>query len=146
VRDDFLEAFRAEFGDERCDYGEALQAYYDQGPPPQWEQNYLTSYAASHPHEDWAETVAHLLHLTDIADSFVASGLWSSQLPYAGWDPYADRDAERLIHTATGLTVGMNHVNRAMGLSDLYPFVLSDRARSKLRFAHHWLSGGQPYG
>ncbi|WP_420426783.1 zinc-binding metallopeptidase family protein [Algiphilus sp.] len=143
VRTDFLDAFRAEFGDERRDYGEALQAYYDNGPPPQWEQAYLTSYAASHPHEDWAETVAHLLHLTDIADSFVASGLWAPQLPSANWDPYAEADAERLIHTAAGLTVGMNHVNRAMGLSDLYPFILSERARRKLHFAHQWLSGAQ---
>lgn len=142
VREDFLNAFRSEFGDERLDYGEALKAYYDHGPPSQWEHEYLTNYAASHPHEDWAETVAHLLHLTDIADSFVAGGLSASQLPSADWDPYAEADAERLIHTAAALAVGVNHVNRAMGLSDLYPFVLSERARRKLHFAHQWLRYG----
>ena len=33
---------------------------------------------------------------------------------------------ERLIHIAASLVAGVNHVNRSMGLSDLYPFVLSD--------------------
>ena len=72
-----------------------------------------------HPHEDWAETAAHLMHLTDITDSFVAAGLSSSEMPGPGWDPYSEPDAYRLIHIAASLTVGMNHINRSMGLSDL---------------------------
>jgi len=38
--------------------------------------------------------------------------------------------------------MGVNHVNRSMGLSDLYPFVLSDFARHKLAFVHDWLRRG----
>lgn len=141
-RADFLDAFRAEFGDERQDYAAALRRHYEHGAPLDWKQEYLTSYASAHPHEDWAETAAHLLHLTDIADSFVASGLSSPHIPHPEWDPYAEPDAERLIHTAAALTVAVNHVNRSMGLSDIYPFVLSDRARRKLKFIHGWLRDG----
>ncbi len=142
IRDDFLDAFRAMFGDERIDYPGALQYHYQNGPPENWKQYYLTSYASSHPHEDWAETTAHLLHLTDIADSFTATGLSSPQIPSPNWDPYTETDSERLIHTAASLTVGVNHINRSMGLSDLYPFVLSDFARHKLAFVHKWLRRG----
>ncbi len=142
LRDDFLEAFRSMFGDERTDYTAALQHHYYNGPPSDWRQHFLTSYASTHPHEDWAETAAHLLHLTDITDSFVAAGLSSPDLSSPGWDPYAEPDAERLIRIAAALTTGVNHVNRAMGLSDLYPFVLSDAARQKLVFVHDWLRRG----
>lgn len=142
LREDFLDAFRAMFGDERIDYPKALQYHYENGPPAEWRQHYLTSYGSSHPHEDFAETAAHLLHLTDIADSFVATGLSSPQIPDSGWDPYSEPDPERLIRIAAELTVGVNHVNRSMGLSDLYPFVLSEHARYKLAFVHDWLRRG----
>ncbi|MGD7651461.1 putative zinc-binding metallopeptidase [Ralstonia pseudosolanacearum] len=33
-------------------------------------------------------------------------------------------------------------MNRSMGLSDLYPFVLSDVAMKKLAFVHDWLRRG----
>ncbi|MBS3805494.1 MAG: putative zinc-binding metallopeptidase [Oleiphilaceae bacterium] len=142
LREDFLDAFRAMFGDERADYPTALQRHYHDGPPPGWKLGFLTSYASSHPHEDWAETTAHLLHLTDITDSFVAAGLSSPELPHPGWDPYTEPDADRLIHVAASLVPGVNHINRSMGLEDLYPFVLSEAARRKLAFVHDWLRRG----
>ncbi|WP_282041760.1 zinc-binding metallopeptidase family protein [Halomonas alimentaria] len=142
LRDDFLDAFRNMFGDERVDYPSALQQYFHDGPPTGWQSSFLTAYASAHPHEDWAETAAHLLHLTDITDSFVAAGLSSPELPSPHWDPYMEPDAERLIRVAASLVAGVNHVNRSMGLSDLYPFVLSDAARRKLVFVHDWLRRG----
>lgn len=142
LREDFLEAFRAMFGDERISYPGALQHHYENGPPRDWKQYYLTSYASAHPHEDWAETAAHLLHLTDLTDSFVAGGLTSPQVPGPNWDPYSEPDAQRLIHIAASIAVGVNNVNRSMGLEDLYPFVLSDFARHKLSFVHDWLRRG----
>ena len=102
----------------------------------------MTSYASAHPHEDWAETAAHLLHLTDIADSAVASELGSPELPHNKWDPYTEMDSNKLINIASQLTVRVNHVNRSMGLSDLYPFTLSEVAREKLVFVHDWLKRG----
>ncbi len=138
----FLAAFRALFGDEQVDYAAALQAYYDQGPKPSWCDAYITAYASSHPHEDWAESFAHLLHLTDIADSFYASGLrGGAELPPEGFDPYAVRDAELLIATGARLGIALNHVNRSMGLQDVYPFVHSNAIRAKMAFIHARLIG-----
>jgi hypothetical protein len=34
------------------------------------------------------------------------------------------------------LTVVMNAMNRALGLNDFYPFVLSEEARGKMAFVH----------
>ena len=115
----FAEAFRALFGDERADYGEALKRHYGDGPPAGWEERYVTSYASAHPHEDWAETVAHLLHLTDIVDTATAVNLvWptDTQVPP---DAYATTDTEALVHSAVDLGLALNQVNRAMGLADL---------------------------
>lgn len=136
----FHAQFRDIFGDESADYGEALKLYYSQGPAVDWNHNCITPYASSHPHEDWAETAAHLLHLTDITDSFAAAHLVSPSLPTALYDAYAEQDAERLI--ATGVEVGfaLNHVNRSMGINDVYPFVLTPPVRQKLVAIHQWLS------
>ena len=142
LRVDFLEAFRAAFGDERADYQAALQNHYSNGPPPDWARHFLTTYASAHPHEDWAETVAHLLHLTDITDSIVAAGFSSPEVPHPGWDPYAEPNTGRLIRVAAAVVAGVNHVNRSMGLSDIYPFTLSEAALRKLAFVHDWLRRG----
>lgn len=142
LREDFLNAFREMFGDERIDYTTSLENHYHQGPPVGWEQAYITSYASAHPHEDWAETAASLLHLTDITDSFVASGLVSPEMPSHGWDPYAEPDTELLVHVASAIVMRVNHINRSMGLSDVYPYVLSETAHRKLAFVHDWLRRG----
>ncbi|MGR3793102.1 zinc-binding metallopeptidase family protein [Vannielia sp. SX4] len=124
----FPDAFRALFGDERADYGEALKAHYANPRPA--GGTHITSYATAHPHEDWAETVAHLLHLTDLVDSGYAVAL------APGGDAYAEPDAQALIERAANFAMRVNHVNRALDLPDLYPFVLSDPVRDKLAFAH----------
>lgn len=142
LRDDFLDAFRDMFGDEREDYGAALKRHYGNGPPADWNQRFLTTYASAHPHEDWAETTAHLLHLTDLTDSFAAAELSSPDLPSPGWDPYTETDSERLIYVAAAVAVGINHVNRSMGLADLYPFMLAESTHRKLAFVHDWLRRG----
>ncbi|NDV00161.1 zinc-binding metallopeptidase family protein [Pseudoroseicyclus tamaricis] len=146
----FLAAFRELFGDEREDYGAALQRHYA-GPKPA-DETHITSYATSHPHEDWAETIAHLLHLVDLADSAAAVGLSlksGEALPQrrgmfrrksdpapAATDAYAETDTEALLTRAVDLTIAVNHVNRTMDLPDLYPFVLPQGVRDKLAFAH----------
>lgn len=142
LRTDFLDAFRDVFGDEREDYAAALQRHYSNGPPNDWNLNYLTTYASSHPHEDWAETAAHLLHLTDITDSVISAGLVSPELPYPGWDAYSEPDAGCLIRVAISMVMSVNHVNRSMGLPDIYPFVASLEAQRKLAFVHEWLRRG----
>lgn len=139
MRGDFTGQFRAVFGDERADYAAALERHYRDGPPAGWPERYVTPYAACHPCEDWAESFAHLLHLTDITDSFVASGLGSPDLPAPDYDAYAETDPERLITIGVHLGIALNHVNRAMGLADIYPFVLTPDIRAKLGFVHRWV-------
>lgn len=143
---EFLEEFRTNFGDERADYAGALEQHYTEGPSAGWEDHFLTPYASAHPHEDWAETTAHLLHIVDITDSFLAAGFAVPDGPDPEWDPYAEPDLTKLTTIATPIVIGVNHVNRSMGLPDLYPFVLSDRPRKKVELAHRWLREGLQNG
>ncbi|RVV99812.1 hypothetical protein EKE94_03835 [Mesobaculum littorinae] len=136
----FLDEFRAMFGDETADYGAALGRHYDSGPPADWAERFVTPYASAHPHEDWAETVAHLLHLTDIVDSAAAVGLDDEGDTHPPGDAYAMKDAEALIARGADLGLAFNHVNRSMGLDDLYPFVLPAAVHEKLAFAHRHLN------
>lgn len=138
TRPDFLDEFRSLFGDERCDYADALKRHYKYGPPDGWEQFFVSSYASCHPHEDWAESLAHLLHLTDIVDSCVNMNLRSPNLP-AGYDAYGETDPVRLVSIGVEIGIAMNHANRSMGLHDIYPFILTPETRAKLYFAHTWL-------
>ncbi|MBE9636720.1 zinc-binding metallopeptidase family protein [Salipiger mangrovisoli] len=134
---EFLADFRSLFGDERSDYAEALQRHYD--APMEPGEQYITTYATAHPHEDWAETLAHLQHLVSMLDSGVASGLRLPEIPGEGYDPYREADTEALISRAVHLSIAVNHVNRALDLPDLYPFVLTQPVREKMALAHRWL-------
>ncbi len=137
----FLNAFRALFGDERADYAAALQSHYSK-PVDQPHPAHITQYASAHPHEDWAETIAHLLHLTDLLDSGAAAGMSWPDGPLPGYDAYAEPDTEALLRHAIALTIATNHVNRAVDLPDLYPFVLTAPVREKLGFAHAQMTKG----
>ena len=73
VTDD--ERCRALFGDDRADYGAALERHYDSGPPADWAERFVSAYATMHPWEDWAETFAHYLHIRDVLQTAVAYGV-----------------------------------------------------------------------
>jgi hypothetical protein len=144
-----LDAFRKLFGDERADYGKALQTHYDEGPPEDWQKYFVTAYASSHPWEDWAETWAHYLHMIDLLESASACGLSMrprrrdepalKSLTSVNLDqPIFDGMLERWFP----LTYVLNNLNRSMGLPDGYPFVLSTPAISKLRFVHDTVEQG----
>ena len=64
-----FDAFRAMFGDERQDYGEALKAHYARNLADRWDDAYVSSYARAHPWEDFAETWAHYLHIIDTLET-----------------------------------------------------------------------------
>ena len=137
------EGFRNTFGDERQDYGAALQRHYSNGPPPNWHENFVTSYAASHPWEDFAETWAHYFHMIDTLETARAFGLsvrptLSKDPEHAtkiDFDPHNTR-IERIVDAWLPLTVAVNSINRSMGQPDLYPFVLSPGVKIKLGFIH----------
>jgi hypothetical protein len=138
-----LEPFRALFGDERRDYGEALQHHYDHGAPENWQGEFISTYASSHPWEDWAETWAHYLHMCDALETAAACGM--SLQPGRADEPTLEVrpsvrgvnvDFEALIGGWFPLTYVLNNLNRGLGLPDSYPFVLSVPVIDKLRFVH----------
>jgi len=138
------DAFRELFGDERRDYGGALQAHYTNGPPIDWHEGFVSGYAAAHPWEDFAETWAHYLHIADTLETAAAFGL--RVRPQVGrdpvlameidFDPYRQSDFDTLVQAWLPLTYAVNSLNQSMGQPDLYPFVLSPTVMGKLRFVH----------
>jgi hypothetical protein len=145
VRDDVWHgAFREMFGDERRNYGSALDAHYANGPQPGWQEHYVSSYAGAHPWEDFAETWAHYLHIVDTLETADAFGL--SIHPKVGrnpvlemeidFDPYRQGDFDALIEAWLPLTCAVNSLSHSMGQPDLYPFVLAPTVMGKLRFVH----------
>jgi len=139
----FIDEFRNVFGDERADYGQALQNHYNNGPPPDWPERFVTSYASAHPWEDFAETWAHYFHMVDTLETARAHGLsvrpkvsqGSAMAMTVDFDPH-NADMARIIEAWLPLTFAMNSINRSMGLSDLYPFVLGPAVIVKLSFIH----------
>ena len=124
----WLTSFRQLFGDERENYDQALQRYYQQGPQAEWQQSHISAYASSHPWEDWAETWAHYLHIVDTLETAQAVGL-------ALTDSAASNDHfQTLIRNWLSLTYSVNSINRSMGLKDLYPFILCPLVIKKLEF------------
>ncbi len=139
-----LDSFRALFGDERQDYGEALERHYREGPPAGWQQNHVSAYATTHPWEDWAETWAHYLHMVDTLETAAALGMEMAPpvdedrdlTADIDLDPYTVGDAGALVAAWVPLTVALNTLNRSMGQTDLYPFALTDPVRRKIAYVH----------
>jgi hypothetical protein len=143
-----LDEFRQIFGDERTDYAEALQRYYASGAPADWAQHYVSAYATAHPWEDFAETWAHYLHMVDTLETAGSFGLAVMPKALKGLTARIDFDAHRadiaqLVDSWIPLTFAANSMNRSMGLPDLYPFVLSPPAITKLAFIHRCIHTGR---
>ena len=147
----WLDRFRTLFGDERDDYAEALKRHYAQGPAPDWVDRSVTAYASAHPWEDWAETWAHYLHIVDTIETAAGFGLTLRPRHPAADSMTADPKKaameeagfDLILDTWFPLTYALNSLNRGMGLSDLYPFVLSATAIDKLRFIHEVIEGSR---
>lgn len=137
-----LDAFRALFGDERQDYSMALQRHYEHGAPADWQANFISAYASSHPWEDWAESWAHYLHMIDVTETAVSCGL--TLRPRHPNDPLLEPDPkllrrrrfEPVMDAWFAVTYVLNNLNRSLGQQDAYPFLLCDPTIEKLRFVH----------
>jgi hypothetical protein len=141
---DVLFKFRELFGDERSDYGKALKVYYKHGAPVNWQNSYISKYATSHPWEDWAETWAHYLHTMDIVETAHFIGLnmdppdiLRDMASKATIDPYTIQDFNTIIKTSVPLSFAVNSINRAMGIPDVYPFVVTQPIVQKMNFIHN---------
>jgi hypothetical protein len=161
------EPCRAVFGDDRLDYGQALQDYYASGAPFDWKDRHVSAYATAHPYEDWAETWAHYLHMIDALDTARSFGLVAhhDEIQYEAFTPQVlhpdgappSPDDLAFLAVVNGwieLTGALNEVTRSMGEPDFYPFVLSKPAVRKLHFIHQVVRqaagglsrGGSPTG
>lgn len=133
--------FRALFGDESTDYASALERHYREGPPPTWADSHVSAYASAHPHEDWAETWAHYLHIRDSLDTAHGYGFIAAPDPAADPASAAD-DFAAMVQAWVRITLGLNALNRSMGLPDIYPFVLPQASIDKLQFVHDVVCAG----
>ncbi len=145
-----LDAFRELFGDERHDYGEALQNYYQRTPLPAaaWQDTHISAYATAHPWEDWAETWAHYLHLVDLLetaksfDTRISIPTPHGDLHYAMVDPFAmpPPSFDSMLMAQVPTTLLLNSMTRSLGQIDAYPFAPSAAAQQKMRFVHEVIS------
>jgi hypothetical protein len=132
---DHKSRFKELFGNPDAVYQAALDRHYQDGPPPDWEDDYVSSYATMHPAEDWAETFAHYLHIRDTLDTAAAFSIAPAAatierkiLGPSGFD--------QIIDMWLPLAWSLNMINRSMGKEDLYPFVLPPAVLDKMRFIH----------
>ena len=137
-----LENCRSVFGDEQADYEKALQHYYANGPLPGWQESFVSAYASSHPWEDFAECFAHYIHIVDSLETARAFGIAAKPPEHLAmaasidFDPYQANSAEQLVNTWVPLSIAINSIQRSMGQSDSYPFVLSSPVIVKLEYLH----------
>jgi len=146
--------FRELFGDERQDYSAALSNHYASYSIPRWSDTHVSSYAASHPWEDWAETFAHYLHIRDVLQSAATFGVSVRGPKALGSEPASGLSSQpgrvnearpfaEVLREWLPLTYALNALNRSMGKEDLYPFVLAPRVIEKLAFVHDLTSAAR---
>jgi hypothetical protein len=123
------------FGDPDADYQAALDRHYQNGPPPEWEGDYVSSYATMHPAEDWAETFAHYLHILDTLDTAAAFSIAPAAATFER-KVLGPSGFDQIIDMWLPLAWSLNMINRSMGKEDLYPFVLPTTVLDKMRFIH----------
>lgn len=121
VRTGAEEACRALFGDERVPYADAIAAHHG-GPTDLARPGFVTPYAAAHPLEDWAECVAHYLHLRDGLDQLGSSPSDS---------PFAD-----LLACWRDAVAVADAVAEGLGLAPPYTIDVDPGVEAKLAFVH----------
>lgn len=122
-----IEAFRQRFGDERRDYATAMDEYYQHGACPDWASRHISAYASAHPWEDWAETWAHYLHITDALETARDFGILAApERPDLGDE----------LSRWNELSQALNALSRSVGVQDPYPFTLNETVAEKLALIH----------
>lgn len=128
VRGDRIEPCRELFGDETKDYQAEIDRHYSEGPPEDWQESYISTYATMHPFEDFAETFAHWMHIGETVETARSYGLTTV-------DPSAfSRFSDLVTGVWVPMSTALNQINRAMGADDLYPFVIPPPVLAKLDF------------
>ncbi len=129
------------------DYQEALDRHYHQGPPADWMERYISTYATMHPWEDWAETWAHYLHIVDVLETADSFGMQIRPHVVEERDdqlmtltkrinPYYTSSFDEIYQAWLPVAFAMNSLNRSMGQEDFYPFLINPVVQQKLKFIH----------
>ena len=141
-----LAKFRAIFGNEEESYTDAVDDYYKKGAPKNWQELFISKYATAHAWEDWAETWAHYLHVMDMVETAYFFGVDVNPIKFnqemntnVSFDPYTIDDFDVIVNTSVPLSYAVNSINRAMGVPDVYPFVISPGVVEKMKFIHKLL-------
>lgn len=125
--------FKAVFGDhKRPTYADSQKAYYKDGPVADWQSSFVSSYAAMHPWEDFAETFATYLDMVSVLDTAKNMNVQPS------CDPVQSELSEMVSHYIK-LGVLLNEMNRAMGLIDYVPEILVPPVVTKMQYIHDLL-------
>ena len=119
-------ACKAVFGDHTIDYGAAQREYYKKGAPPGWQDHFVSAYATMHPWEDFAETFGLYLDICGTLDTFHAQGFSDLKMPA--------NDLDAVLRRYAPMAIGMNEINRHMGLPDLVPEVFCCDVVTKLHY------------
>ena len=114
------------FGDPKLDYKTALDRHYQEGPPKDWQENFISSYASMHPLEDWAETWGHYLLIYDALQTAHYHGFMEQNI---GEMTFIER-----VQMWASLSSSLNELCRSSGVRDMYPFVINDNVQAKLLF------------
>ena len=69
------------------------------------------------------------------------SGILSARIDF---DPYVVDDFQRILNAWLPFVFAMNSVNRAIGLRDMYPFILAPAVIEKLDFIHKLIRAAAP--
>lgn len=132
--------FMTHFGDHaQPPYGEAMPAYYENGPPADWPSRFISQYASAHPWEDFAETSAFYLDMCGVLDTVAYRLPNQIESP-----PVYEFDAMLADYRRIGMIC--NEINRSMGLTDLLPEVVSEPVVEKLRYVHGLYAGDTSSG
>tara|TARA_R110001592_G_scaffold337300_1_gene623657 strand:- start:275998 stop:276393 length:396 start_codon:yes stop_codon:yes gene_type:complete len=117
------------------------------GPPADWQNDFVSTYATMHPWEDWAETWAHYLHIIDTLETLqsfsgnsdvLSDSVREMSLPVSVGSSGNDgkTDFAELADLWVAASIMLNSLNRSMGMPDPYPFVLHQPIQDKLQFVH----------
>jgi hypothetical protein len=144
-----LNEARQLFGDEREDYKKALQTNYHDGPPSDWQERFISTYASCHPSEDFAECWAHFFHVVDTLESAHAFGLSIGPSHHhdldadVSFDPYRAQSAQQLVGAWVPISLALNTFQRSMGQRDIYPFVMAPAVIEKLDFVNRLITAAR---
>ncbi len=122
--------FSRVFGDpHNPDYGVALNNFYENGPPSNWPDFFVSAYATMHPWEDWAETFAMYLDMVSALETAVQVGLLDEP-----W--FKDNDFDWMAYRFQKMGTALNEMSRTLGLLDMAPVIIAPPVVEKLRFVH----------